>query len=72
MSLDGGEDGLDYYKKIALTAQNYLKKGGAIVVEIGHDQAGDVKAIFEASGWKEISVFKDMSGSDRMVIAFKG
>ena len=72
ISLDGGEDGLDYYKKIALVAQNYLSDGGAIVVEIGHDQASSVKAIFDAGGWKEISVFKDMSGSDRMVVAFKG
>ena len=68
-ALDGGEAGLDYYNKILDSAGDYLKKNGAIVLEIGHDQADDVSKILEDSGFKDIKVFKDLAGKDRTVIA---
>ena len=68
-ALDGGETGLDYYNKILDSAGNYLKKNGAIVLEIGHDQADDISKILEDSGFKDIKVFKDLAGKDRTVIA---
>ena len=68
-ALDGGERGLDYYNKILDSAGDYLKKNGAIVLEIGHDQADDVSKILEDSGFKDIKVFKDLAGKDRTVIA---
>lgn len=68
-ALDGGEAGLDYYNKILDSAGDYLKKNGAIVLEIGYDQADDVSKILEDSGFKDIKVFKDLAGKDRTVIA---
>ena len=71
-ALDGGYDGLDFYKQIIPEALNYLKKGGAIVFEIGEKQAEDVTSLFYgASDYEEIKVTKDYSGYDRIVSARK-
>lgn len=70
MSLDGGEDGLDLYRKIAQTAPAHLTDGGALVLEIGHDQADSVSALL-ADGFRDINVIKDLSGSDRVITALK-
>lgn len=67
-ALDGGETGLDYYNKILASAGNYLKKNGAVVFEIGHDQAEEVSRIFNEVGFDKVSVFKDLAGKDRTVI----
>lgn len=67
-ALDGGETGLDYYNKILASAGNYLKKNGAVVFEIGHDQAEEVSRIFNDAGFNRVSVFKDLAGKDRTVI----
>lgn len=66
-ALDGGEDGLDFYRKIAALAPDYLKEGGQLFFEIGHDQAEDVQRIMEAQGFAELSVVKDLAGLDRVV-----
>lgn len=70
ISLDGGEDGLDFYRRIADGAAAHLTEGGALVLEIGHDQAADVTALLTAH-FKDINVIKDLSGSDRVVHARK-
>lgn len=67
-ALDGGETGLDYYNKILASAGNYLKKNGAVVFEIGHDQAEEVSRIFNDAGFNRVSIFKDLAGKDRTVI----
>lgn len=67
-ALDGGATGLDYYNKILASAGNYLKKNGAVVFEIGHDQAEEVSRIFNDAGFDKVSVFKDLAGKDRTVI----
>ncbi len=69
ISLDGGEDGLDFYKKIAREAKEHLSDGGALVLEIGHNQASDVVALLD--GYKDIKVVRDLSGSDRCITAVK-
>lgn len=70
LSLDGGEDGLEFYRRIAAEAPAHLAEGGMLVLEIGHDQAADVTDLLgEAFG--EIEVRKDLSGSDRVVVARK-
>lgn len=67
-ALDGGETGLDYYNKIIASAGDYMRKNGALVFEIGHDQADDVSNLLSDAGFKNITVFKDLAGKDRTVI----
>lgn len=66
-ALDGGEDGLIFYRRIADEACGWLKKDGRIYMEIGYDQAEDVLGIFTAKGYKDIEVVKDLAGLDRVV-----
>ena len=69
-ALDGGEDGLDYYRIIARDASSHLKSGGILALEIGHDQGKSVTGLLEDSGmYKDVSVYKDLAGHDRVVTA---
>ena len=69
-ALDGGEDGLDYYRIIAKDASSHLKSGGVLALEIGHDQGKAVTKLLEESGmYKDIEVFKDLAGLDRVITA---
>lgn len=70
VALDGGEDGLVFYRALAEKWLPYLNEGGFIAVECGDEQADDVAAMFsEYSG--DISIIKDFNGIDRFVIAGK-
>lgn len=71
-ALDGGEDGLDFYRKIAKEAKGYLKQGGLLLFEIGFDQGKSVPEILFAEGYEKITVDKDLSGLDRVVSAVYG
>ena len=69
-ALDGGADGLDYYRILASEASSHIKSGGLLALEIGHDQAKDVcKLIKDAGTFKDIRVLKDLAGLDRVVFA---
>lgn len=70
IALDGGEDGLKFYKIIAKSAKNFLTPYGQIFLEIGYEQAKDVKQLFEDSGY-EVKILKDYANLDRIVIAKK-
>lgn len=72
VALDGGQDGLDFYRKIISDGFVYLCPGGIMGLEIGHDQAEDVSSLFVESGYKDIEVFKDYAGLDRVVLARRG
>lgn len=67
LALDGGDDGLIFYRRIVSESRDFLKKGGYLLVEIGNDQGDDVKALFEESGYLDVKVLKDLSGNDRVV-----
>ncbi|MDR2610708.1 MAG: peptide chain release factor N(5)-glutamine methyltransferase [Clostridiales Family XIII bacterium] len=70
IALDGGEDGLDYYRAIATRAPSFLTKRGVIFFEIGYDQAEDVSDILRDTGnFAGISVRRDIAGNDRVVFA---
>ena len=69
LALDGGKDGLDFYRILAKQAHKYLSKGGMLCMEIGFDQGESVPALF-ADGY-DVQVKKDYSGNDRMVFAQK-
>ena len=69
IALDGGEDGLDFYRRIIGGAQDYLKRGGQILMEIGSGQAQAVSELLREAGFKEIDVCKDFAGLARVVSA---
>lgn len=66
IALDGGEDGLDFYKKIISGATKYLVRYGHIFLEIGHDQGSDVENLLHENGFIDIKIIKDYSGNDRV------
>ncbi|MCL2856048.1 MAG: peptide chain release factor N(5)-glutamine methyltransferase [Defluviitaleaceae bacterium] len=68
-ALDGGADGLDFYRQITSKAKNWLVPGGKIYFEIGHNQGGKVRHILQEGGFANISITKDLSGHDRVVAA---
>ena len=68
VSLCGGHDGLNSYKRIAEKAQNYLKKEGIICVEVGNKQSNKVKKIFELKQFTTIDVLKDLFNIERVII----
>lgn len=67
LALDGGEDGLFFYKKIVAEGREFLCGGGKLYFEIGADQAKDVASLMETAGFAEIHVVKDYAGLDRVV-----
>jgi len=70
MALDGGEDGLDFYRIIVDQAPDFLKKDGIIIMEIGHDQRSDVVKLFSSDDrYNFITGLKDLAGRDRIVVA---
>ncbi len=70
MALDGGEDGLDFYRKIADEAPDFLKKEGIVMLEIGHDQMSDVIKLFSVDErYSFVTGLKDLAGRDRIVVA---
>ena len=67
LALDGGEDGLVFYRKISALSAELLKKGGMLAFEVGHDQADDVKNIMHKTGFGNIRFIKDLAGINRVV-----
>lgn len=67
IALDGGVDGLDFYRKIAEQAPKYLKKNGYLVFEIGYNQGASVAELLKKTGFKDIEITKDLAGRDRVV-----
>jgi len=68
LALDGTKNGLYFYKQIAEESPAYLKAGGRLYFEIGHDQAYAVSTLMAAAGFDEIEVIKDYAGLDRVVL----
>lgn len=69
-ALDGGADGLDFYRRIVASLPEYLKRGGYIVMEIGYGQRAALTDIIAKSGIFRLSgVKKDFNGIDRVIIA---
>ncbi|MBQ3611580.1 MAG: peptide chain release factor N(5)-glutamine methyltransferase [Firmicutes bacterium] len=67
-ALDGGRDGLEFYKIIVDQAADYLKPGGFLMLEIGHDQGEDLRKMLKDDGrYTPAEVIKDLPGKDRVV-----
>lgn len=67
LALDGAEDGLYFYRVLALDCSRHLKQGGQVFFEIGYDQAEAVSRILAIAGYREIEVIKDAPGLARVV-----
>lgn len=67
IALDGGFDGLEFYRNIANQSRKFLKNNGNIFLEIGYNQHQDVKKIFENNNFKFINFKKDLSGIIRVL-----
>lgn len=70
-ALDGGEDGLRYYRAVASYARMLLKEDGVLLFEIGYDQADAVQEILREKGFAS-AVIRDYGGNDRVIVAKAG
>lgn len=66
-ALDGGADGLDFYRKITGQVKDYLNPGGYVYMEIGYDQGEAVSELMRNAGFTEVEVIKDLARNDRVV-----
>ncbi|WP_457600924.1 peptide chain release factor N(5)-glutamine methyltransferase [Hydrogenivirga sp.] len=69
-SLIGGREGYEFYERLAKEVRRHLYERGFVALEIGHDQGKVVKELLEGAGLKEVMIYKDYSGQDRVVIAW--
>ena len=67
MALDGGADGLDFYRSIAKTWKTALSVGGKVFLEVGIGQADDVLRLLRAQGFGDLEITKDLNGIPRVV-----
>ena len=71
LALDGGSDGLDFYRRIISGAETHLVPGGVILFEIGCDQGAEVTLLLEEYGYRDIQVIRDLAGLNRVVKAHR-
>lgn len=71
-ALNGGIDGLDFYRKIICQSKEVLAEGGILAFEIGYNQGKSVKLLMEENNFKDIKVIKDFASLDRIVIGVNG
>ena len=69
LALDGGKDGLNFYRIIINNADKHLNSNGYLCLEIGDDQKEEVVQLLKQKKYKEIYSKKDLSGNDRIVVA---
>ena len=67
IALDGGEDGLSFYREITAGAVKHLKSGGMLFYEVGKGQIGHVKKIMKENGFKDIKIVKDYNKIERVI-----
>ena len=71
LALDGGEDGLAFYRRIACEAGARLSEGGGLFVEVGAGQAAQVAQLFAAAGLRSVRTRRDLTGIERVVAALR-
>ncbi len=68
LALDGGEDGLDFYRRIVREARTFLRPDGFLTVEAGQGEAAAILALGEEYGWGQAEIVKDLAGIERVVV----
>ena len=71
-ALDGGEDGLDFYRAIVEQGREWLKDGGWLFFEIGYDQGEDLRNLLKEFGYTEVEIRQDLADLDRVAMGRKG
>ena len=71
LALDGGEDGLDFYRKIVADAHRFLAPKGLLAFEIGYDQGQALMELLRQAGYMNIEILTDLSGLDRVALGWK-
>jgi len=72
MALDGGADGLDFYRRIARQAHTHLNPGGLLAMEVGYTQAHTVAQLLtDESAYRDVAIIHDLYGQERIVKAYK-
>ncbi len=69
LALDGGEDGLKFYRAITENAYKYLNNDGYLCLEIGENQKEEVMELLKSNNYQDIYCKKDLAGNDRVIIA---
>ncbi len=67
LALDGGQDGLNFYRRIISDAPRFLTTSGLLAVEVGINQAAAVKSLMAAANFIDVEIFKDLAGLERIV-----
>lgn len=67
-ALDGGTDGLAFYRRILARADGFLKENGLLILESGFDEAADIRSLMEENGFEVLRTVKDYGGLDRVVV----
>jgi release factor glutamine methyltransferase len=68
LALDGGADGMNFYRSILSQVPTLLNPGGFVAVEIGFDQGSRVEGLFVEAGLQDVEVRRDLAGNDRVVL----
>lgn len=71
IALDGGKDGLDFYRFIVKDGKEYLKSGGILLFEIGYNQGDEVAWLLKSHGFNSVEIKKDLAGLNRVVFGIK-
>ena len=70
LALDGGVDGLDFYRRLLADSPGHLQPGGILLMEIGSGQGDWVQSHMKAGGYRQVRLLKDLSGLDRAVLGY--
>ena len=71
VALLSGKKGLAFYERIISISPKFLKNNGFLAVEVGYNQIKDIKKLFIKNKFKNIEIYKDLNGIDRVVIGYK-
>ena len=71
IALDGGTDGLDFYRRIVPESMDRLNPGGWLIVEIGYDQGDLIRSMFIDHQYEDVDVIRDLGGNDRVFLGRK-
>ena len=67
-ALDGGDDGLCFYRRIVREAGDYLEDGGWLCLEIGYDQGPALQELLSDAGYAEVEIIRDLAGLNRVAV----
>ena len=72
LALDGGADGMQFYRLLADEGRSHLKSGAKLMAEFGDGQAATIVDLFDQAGWPSVTTANDLSHRPRILIASAG